>query len=114
MDFPNLKWRACSLFLLASEVLKCLELCLIQVKGLFSLLLTGCAFGAASSHGPLHMKEPGRMRANKTKAEVKGGERNLVRFTQIHPFFMVWSHELIRFFFFFNFIWDSAICNKKF
>ena len=76
MDFLNLKWRACSLFLLASQALKCLELCLIEVK---------CLFGAASSHGPLHMKEPGRMRANKTKAEVKGGERNLVQFTQTHP-----------------------------
>lgn len=86
MDFLNLKWRACSLFLVASQALKCLELCLIQVKRLFSLLLTGCAFGAAGSHGRLHMKEPGRMRANRTKAEAKGGARNLVQFTQIHPF----------------------------
>ena len=86
MDFLNLKWSACCLFLVASQALKCLELCLIQVKRLFSLLLTGCAFWAASSHGPLHMKEPGRMRANRTKAETKGGVRNLVQFTQIHPF----------------------------
>lgn len=51
-----------------------------------SLLSTGYTFRIASAHGPLRMKESGRMKARRNKSWDERWRENRVPLTWIHPF----------------------------